>query len=388
MTQPWEISWKDYYDILGVDANCSPEAVKAAYLTKAQIFHPDKNRDQAPAVRKEAEREFKLINEAQETLRSAASRAAYDKARSSRSTGATESRTLLVEPNQITISTATGRFEFETTIDVDPPGLVSEEDLEIDCDDPAIEFRSLEVSRVISSRALPAKARVGGSFVGKGATTSTITYRYGSLACTQNLAISRSSVSRQEDVRRPVLHEEDTRHPDAEPRRSVGGLAIMAVLSGWLALAMDWLTLSATSVTGLAEALSPSSQFSFQPAVWREVLFLHSENTGVYIGYQIAAWTGAPARTDALIVLGLVSVGTLLVFSGMVRGYLLAQQRVLLFLVGLGLSGTAILESFQIFEFWREYHEGSLLLPGYGLAAIVLSGMAFVVSSLRPNRSR
>jgi curved DNA-binding protein len=50
--------FKDYYAILGVPRNATPEEIKEVYRRLAKEYHPDKN----PSP--EAEEMFKLINEA------------------------------------------------------------------------------------------------------------------------------------------------------------------------------------------------------------------------------------------------------------------------------------------------------------------------------------
>jgi uncharacterized membrane protein YsdA (DUF1294 family) len=63
---------KDYYAILGVPRNATPEEIKEAYRRLAKEYHPDKN----PSP--EAEERFKLINEAYQVLSDPAKRTEYD----------------------------------------------------------------------------------------------------------------------------------------------------------------------------------------------------------------------------------------------------------------------------------------------------------------------
>ncbi len=67
------MEYKDYYKILGVDKNASPEDIKKAYRKLAVKYHPDKNKDD-----KKAEERFKEINEANEVLGDPEKRKQYD----------------------------------------------------------------------------------------------------------------------------------------------------------------------------------------------------------------------------------------------------------------------------------------------------------------------
>ena len=64
----------DYYNVLEVSKNASPEEIKKAYRKKAVIFHPDKNPGDAAA-----EQKFKEISEAYEVLSDANKRQIYDR---------------------------------------------------------------------------------------------------------------------------------------------------------------------------------------------------------------------------------------------------------------------------------------------------------------------
>jgi len=67
------MEYKDYYQILGVDRNASPEEIKHAYRKLAMQHHPDRNPGD-----KAAEEKFKEINEAHQVLSDPQKRARYD----------------------------------------------------------------------------------------------------------------------------------------------------------------------------------------------------------------------------------------------------------------------------------------------------------------------
>ncbi len=58
------MEYKDYYKILGVDKNASPDAVKKAYRKLARKHHPDVNPND-----KTAEAKFKELQEAYDVLK-------------------------------------------------------------------------------------------------------------------------------------------------------------------------------------------------------------------------------------------------------------------------------------------------------------------------------
>ncbi len=66
---------KNYYEILEVDINASPEIIEKAYKTLAKKYHPDLQDD---IHKKEAEETFKIINEAYQTLSDPEQRDLYD----------------------------------------------------------------------------------------------------------------------------------------------------------------------------------------------------------------------------------------------------------------------------------------------------------------------
>jgi molecular chaperone DnaJ len=64
---------RDYYEILGVERTASPDEIRRAYRQLARKVHPDVN-----PGNKEAEAQFKEINEAQEVLLNPETRSRYD----------------------------------------------------------------------------------------------------------------------------------------------------------------------------------------------------------------------------------------------------------------------------------------------------------------------
>ncbi|MBB1126218.1 DnaJ C-terminal domain-containing protein [Thiospirillum jenense] len=66
------MEYKDYYRILGVTRDATPEQIKRAYRKLAHKYHPDVSKEA------QAERRFKEINEAHEALKDPEKRAAYD----------------------------------------------------------------------------------------------------------------------------------------------------------------------------------------------------------------------------------------------------------------------------------------------------------------------
>jgi curved DNA-binding protein len=66
--------YKDYYQVLGVGKNSTPEEIKQAYRRLARKYHPDMN-----PGNQEAEKRFKEINEAHEILSDPDKRQKYDR---------------------------------------------------------------------------------------------------------------------------------------------------------------------------------------------------------------------------------------------------------------------------------------------------------------------
>jgi curved DNA-binding protein len=69
------MQFKDYYEILGIEAGAGEAEIKTAYRRLARKYHPDVSKEAG------AEEKFKAVNEAYEALRDPQKRAAYDQLR-------------------------------------------------------------------------------------------------------------------------------------------------------------------------------------------------------------------------------------------------------------------------------------------------------------------
>src|SRR6187401_715444 len=68
------MEYQDYYAVLGVPRTASQPDIKKAFRKAARKHHPDTNKDDA-----EAERQFKLVNEANAVLSDPDKRSLYDR---------------------------------------------------------------------------------------------------------------------------------------------------------------------------------------------------------------------------------------------------------------------------------------------------------------------
>ena len=69
---------KSYYDVLGVDAESSPEGLKAAYYQLARRYHPDRFRRAEASLLPRIESAFARITQAYDTLRDEGLRSSYN----------------------------------------------------------------------------------------------------------------------------------------------------------------------------------------------------------------------------------------------------------------------------------------------------------------------
>lgn len=69
---------RDYYEVLGVSKNVTPDELKKAYRKLAMQYHPDRQEGKSDAEKKEAEEKFKEAAEAYSVLSDPDKRARYD----------------------------------------------------------------------------------------------------------------------------------------------------------------------------------------------------------------------------------------------------------------------------------------------------------------------
>ena len=68
----------DYYEKLEISQDATDEQIKEAYRTLAQMFHPDNHNRSSDKIKQMANKKFKDINEAYETLSDGSLRMEYD----------------------------------------------------------------------------------------------------------------------------------------------------------------------------------------------------------------------------------------------------------------------------------------------------------------------
>jgi hypothetical protein len=76
-SQPDQPSHPDYYTLIGVDRGASEQEIEQQYRRRVARVHPDRFFDN-PALREDAERELRQLNEAASVLRDQGRRSAYD----------------------------------------------------------------------------------------------------------------------------------------------------------------------------------------------------------------------------------------------------------------------------------------------------------------------
>ena len=69
---------RDYYEVLGVNKNSTPDEIKSAYRKAALKWHPDKWVNGTDEEKKTAEENFKEASEAYSVLSDANKKARYD----------------------------------------------------------------------------------------------------------------------------------------------------------------------------------------------------------------------------------------------------------------------------------------------------------------------
>jgi curved DNA-binding protein CbpA len=70
---------KDYYEILGIQRNASPQDITDAWRYWVNILHPDRMSKMPEHIRKKAEEDLKKVNEAYSVLSDPRKRAEYDR---------------------------------------------------------------------------------------------------------------------------------------------------------------------------------------------------------------------------------------------------------------------------------------------------------------------
>jgi curved DNA-binding protein CbpA len=102
--------FEDYYEILGVDAEASPQEIERAWKDLRIILHPDRVPEASPSAKKRAEKEFKKASQAYDVLKDPQTRRDYHKE--------------WLRKKGSTTSSAKDRAPTKPKPIIDPPGIV------------------------------------------------------------------------------------------------------------------------------------------------------------------------------------------------------------------------------------------------------------------------
>ena len=69
MKENWEIHWEDYYEILGVSPQSTPDEIKKAWIDKSWILSTDRMKGAPETAKKKAEEELKKVNNSYDILK-------------------------------------------------------------------------------------------------------------------------------------------------------------------------------------------------------------------------------------------------------------------------------------------------------------------------------
>jgi len=77
MKENWEIHWEDYYEILGVSPQSTPDEIKKAWIDKSWILSTDRMKGAPETAKKKAEEELKKVNNSYDILKDTEKRKQY-----------------------------------------------------------------------------------------------------------------------------------------------------------------------------------------------------------------------------------------------------------------------------------------------------------------------
>jgi hypothetical protein len=185
--EPWELTWRDYYDELGIPEDSSSEDIRLAFRALARIYHPDRLHSETPAQRASAEQRFKLIAEAYDVLQSPTRRAAYDQARARSIYGVPPPPQMTVDPANVSLVSLNGEFVIRSHVTTPPDASVGL--LSIECDDGDVQLKGAEVRPCIHGLATTSDATIRASIERTGVRALRLEYAVDEYRASQGVSI-------------------------------------------------------------------------------------------------------------------------------------------------------------------------------------------------------